>query len=106
MNKPAIAYTYKVITVYHYCAKYFIYVTYLFIFKNLCISLFLAALVFMTMLGLSLKMAPHSSTLAWKIPWTEEPVGYSPWSHKELDTTERLHFHFTLGFLYLLCAGF
>jgi len=44
MNKPAIAYTYKVITVYHYCAKYFIYVTYLFIFKNLCISLFLAAL--------------------------------------------------------------
>ena len=22
----------------------------------------------------SLAMAPHSSTLAWKIPWTEEPV--------------------------------
>ena len=21
------------------------------------------------------KMAPHSSTLAWKIPWTEEPGG-------------------------------
>ena len=21
-------------------------------------------------------------------------VGYSPWGHKELDTTERLHFHF------------
>ena len=20
-------------------------------------------------------MAPHSSTLAWKIPWTEEPDG-------------------------------
>jgi len=20
-------------------------------------------------------MAPHSSTLAWKIPWTEEPCG-------------------------------
>ena len=38
------------------------------------------------------EMATHSSTLAWKIPWTEEPVGYSPWSRKELDTTERLHF--------------
>ena len=38
------------------------------------------------------KMAPHSSTLAWKIPWMEEPVGYSPWGRKELDTTERLHF--------------
>ena len=25
-------------------------------------------------------MAPHSSTLAWKIPWTEEPGGlHSPW---------------------------
>ena len=24
-------------------------------------------------------MAHHSSTLAWKIPWTEELVGCSPW---------------------------
>ena len=24
-------------------------------------------------LGLEKAMAPHSSTLAWKIPWTEEP---------------------------------
>ena len=23
--------------------------------------------------GLEKAMAPHSSTLAWKIPWTEEP---------------------------------
>ena len=38
------------------------------------------------------KMATHSSTLAWKIPWMEEPVGYSPWGHKESDTTKRLHF--------------
>ena len=30
-------------------------------------------------LTLEKAMAPHSSTLAWKIPWTEEPVGYSPW---------------------------
>ena len=90
-------------------------------------------------------MAPHSSTLAWKIPWTEEPgglqsiwlrrvghdratslslftfmhwrrkwhptpvllpgksqgwgslVGCSPWGCEELDTTERLHFHFSLS---------
>ena len=39
-------------------------------------------------------MAPHSSTLAWKISWMEEPVGCSPWGRKESDTTERLHFHF------------
>ena len=30
-------------------------------------------------------MAPHSSTLAWRIPWTES------------DTTELLHFHFSLS---------
>ena len=42
-------------------------------------------------------MAPHSSTLAWKIPWTEDLVGCSPWGYEELDTTERLHFHFSLS---------
>ena len=34
------------------------------------------------------EMAPHSSTLACKIPWTEEPGGYSPWGCTETDTTE------------------
>ena len=34
----------------------------------------------------------HSSCLAWRIPWREEPVGYRPWGRKESDTTERLHF--------------
>ena len=33
-------------------------------------------------------MATHSSTLAWQIPWTEEPVGCSPWGRQESDTTE------------------
>ena len=23
-------------------------------------------------------MATHSSILTWRVPWTEEPVGYSP----------------------------
>ena len=41
------------------------------------------------------EMANHSSTLAWKIPWTEKLVGYSSWGCKESDTTERLHFHFS-----------
>ena len=39
------------------------------------------------------EMATHSSILAWRIPWTGEPMGYSPWGHKELDTTEQLHVH-------------
>ena len=39
-------------------------------------------------------MATHSSILAWRIPWTEEPRGlYSPWAHKESDVTEQLIQH-------------
>ena len=38
-------------------------------------------------------MATHSSILAWRIPWTEDLAGYSPWSFKELDMTEHAHIH-------------
>ena len=34
------------------------------------------------------EMATHSSILAWRIPWTEEPGGPSPWGHKELGMTD------------------
>ena len=44
-------------------------------------------------------MAPHCSTLAWKIPWTEEPGGL-PSMGSLRETTERLHFHFSLS-----CTG-
>ena len=42
-------------------------------------------------------MAPHASTLAWRIPWTEEPGRLSPWGLEKLDMTEWLHFHFSLS---------
>ena len=45
-------------------------------------------------------MAPHSSTLAWKIPWTEEPGRLQSMGSLQSDTTERLHFHFSL-----ICIG-
>ena len=35
------------------------------------------------------EMATHSSILAWRIPWTEEPG--RPWGHKESDMTEQLN---------------
>ena len=38
------------------------------------------------------EMAIDSSSLAWKIPLPVEPGSYSPWGHKESDTTKRLHF--------------
>ena len=34
------------------------------------------------------EMATHFSILAWRIPWERSLVGYSPWGHKEPDTTE------------------
>ena len=30
----------------------------------------------------------HSSILAWRIPWTGEPDGNSPWGCRESDMTE------------------
>ena len=41
------------------------------------------------------EMAPHSSTLAWRIPWMEEPGRLQ--SMGSLRTTERLHFHLSLS---------
>ena len=34
------------------------------------------------------EMAPHSSILAWRIPWTEEPGGLLFMGSKESDMTE------------------
>ena len=45
-------------------------------------------------------MAPHFSILAWKIPWTEEPCRLQSMRSLRVDTTERLHFHFSLS-----CTG-
>ena len=51
-------------------------------------------------------VATHSSILAWRIPWTEEPGSYSPWGHGELDTTEWItrlkYFMFTLSCFFFL----
>ena len=45
-------------------------------------------------------MAPHSSTLAWKIHERRSLISCSPWGREESDMTERLHFHFLLS-----CTG-
>ena len=41
-------------------------------------------------------MAPHSSTLAWKSPWTEEPGGLQPIG--SLSQTRLSNFTFTFHF--------
>ena len=42
-------------------------------------------------------MAPHSSPLAWKIPWMEEPDRLQSMRSLRVGTTEQLHFHFSLS---------
>ena len=43
-------------------------------------------------LNMEKAMAPHSVLLPGESHGWRSLVGYSPWGHKELDTTERLHF--------------
>ena len=38
-------------------------------------------------------MATHSSTLAWIIPWAEEPGRLQSMGSRRVRKTERLHFH-------------
>ena len=45
-------------------------------------------------------VAPHSSTLAWKIPWREQPGRLQSMGSLRVGPTERLQFHFSL-----LCIG-
>ena len=45
-------------------------------------------------------MTPHSSTLALKSHGQRNLVSCNPWGHEESDTTEQLHFHFSLS-----CVG-
>ena len=45
-------------------------------------------------------MAPHSSTLAWKIPWTEEPGRLQSIGSLRVGHDERLPFHFSFS-----CTG-
>ena len=47
--------------------------------------------------SLEKEMATHSSILAWRIPWIEEPGGLQSTGSKESDTTELLCFHFNFG---------
>ena len=42
-------------------------------------------------------MAPHSSTLAWKIPWLEGPGRLQSMGSQRVGTTKWLHFPFSLS---------
>ena len=50
-------------------------------------------------------MATRSSILAWKNPWTEETGGYSPWGHRELDTTEQLNDNDLIAWVSTVSSG-
>ena len=50
------------------------------------------------------EVTTHSSILAWKILWTEEPADYSPQDHKESGTAEWLTHSQPLHFCYSKCG--
>ena len=45
--------------------------------------------------ALEKEMATHSSILAWRFPWTEEPGRLLSMGSQESDMTEQLSLHFT-----------
>ena len=47
-------------------------------------------------------LATHCGILAWRIPWTEEPDGCSPWGRKESDTNEAPKQHYTQNKFYIM----
>ena len=54
----------------------------------------------LTMFSAEKAVAPYSSTLAWKILWTEEPGGLQSMGSQRVGHDWRLHFHFSLS-----CTG-
>ena len=51
-------------------------------------------------------MATHSSTLAWKIPWTEEPGGLQSMGLQTVsDMTERMSAHTHTRLYFTVYAG-
>ena len=55
------------------------------------------------------EMATHSSILAWRIPWMEDPGGLQSTGSQESGTTELLHFSFIFKLLFVIylfgCTG-
>ena len=50
-------------------------------------------------------LATHSIILAWRIPWTEEPL-LAPWSHKESDMTSTSTFFTFICTYECMCIKF
>ena len=49
---------------------------------------------------MEMEMATHSSILAWRSHGQRSLAGYSPWGHKESDTTEHAHTHIGRALLF------
>ena len=72
--------------------KIYIYITFICVFRR---NIFPANIWALLISGLEKAMAPHSGTLAWKIPWTEEPGGLQSMGSLRVGhnwATEWLHF--------------
>ena len=52
------------------------------------------------------EMAPHSNTLAWEIPWTEEPGGLQSMATQSDGTETAQHTHLIIIFHFSLATCF
>ena len=57
------------------------------------------------------EMATHSNILAWRMPWTEEPGGYSPWGsqrvgHDWVTNTFAFHYEYTYYFIDIVILNY
>ena len=58
------------------------------IYIYVCVYIYICIYIYIYIHPLEESTATHSSIFAWRIPWTESLVGYSPQGHKESDTTK------------------
>ena len=71
---------------------FFCYLTnpYFSIFSNIDTSIFFFNFIEVQLISLEKEMATHSSILAWRVPWTEEPGGVQSMGSPRVDTAEQL----------------
>ena len=58
------------------------------LYINICIYLHIVSDIYIYIYIMEKGIATHSSILAWRIPWTEDPGELESMGHKDLDTTE------------------
>ena len=66
--------------------------------SEFCSQIFISSNIYPLISYMEKAMGPHSSTLAWKIPWMEEPDGLQSMESRRVSQTRLSDFTFTFHF--------